>query len=338
MDDLYSEGLSFGQSALRTKQRQLSWQNDIKLPLGNLILAYDRLEDKVNGSVDFSKRERSNNGYLASYLLEQDAHAFKFGLRRDSNSQFGNYTTGNIGYGYRIAQNWRATASYGTAFRAPTFNDLYWPFVDYSTPGFPYTYEGNKNLKPETSRNKEISLTYDQGHHRLSATAYQNDVSNLIVCCNGTTTDSPANVGNAAITGLTLAYEGWFDIYHLRASADIQDPKNDDTNKVLSRRAKQHGVIWLGQDFGKLEIGSEITASGQRFNDADNAIKLAGYALFNMTAKYKIDESWSINGRINNIFDRNYTLATTATAFSPTAPAYNTSGTNLFVSLRWTGK
>ena len=107
---------------------------------------------------------------------------------------------------------------------------------------------------------------------------------------------------------------------------------------MLTRRAKQHGVIWLGQDFGNLEIGSEITATGKRYNDADNAIKLSGYTLFNMTANYKINESWSVNGRINNIFDRNYALATTANVFSPTAPDYNTPGTNLFVSLRWLGK
>lgn len=344
MDDQYSEGASFGVSALRTKQGQLSWLNDIQLPLGNLVLAYDRLEDKVSGNVDFSQKSRFNNGYLASYLLEQDAHAFKFGLRRDNNSQFGAYTTGNIGYGYRIDSNWRATASYGTAFRAPTFNDLYYPFADYSYTDtetniyYPYTYEGNKNLKPETSRNKEMTLVYDQGHHRASITAYQNEISNLLVGSNGTTTDHPENVGKAEIKGVTLTYEGWVDSYHLRASADLQDPKNEETNKVLSRRSKQHGSIWLGQNWRSLEIGSELVASGQRFNDAANEIKLGGYTLLNFTAKYKIDDSWSVNARINNVFDRKYTLLTTANSFSPNAPDYNTPGTNLFVNVRWAPK
>ncbi len=342
MDDQDSTGLSFGQSDLRTVQRQYGWQNDIKLPLGSLVLAYDRLEDQVKGNVDFSQKNRFNNGYLASYLLEENAHAFKFGLRRDNNSQFGKYTTGNVGYGYRINSNWRATGSFGTAFRAPTFNDLYYPFADYSYTdgsGFhPYTYEGNKNLKPETSRNKELTLAYDQGHHRASITAYQNEINNLLVCCNGTATDHPENVGKAEIKGVTLTYEGWVENYHVRASADIQDPKNEDTNKVLSRRSKQHGSIWLGQSWGDLEIGSEIIASGKRFNDAANQFKLGGYTLFNLTAKYKIDDSWSINARINNLFDREYTLATTANIFSPNNPDYNTSGTNLFVNARWSPK
>ncbi|HYN54706.1 MAG TPA: TonB-dependent receptor [Methylotenera sp.] len=331
MDDLKSEG-SFGESALRTKQRQYSWQNDITLPLGKLVLAYDRLEDKVKADVDFTQKSRGNNGYLASYLLEQEAHAFKFGLRRDNNSQFGNYTTGNIGYGYRLNSFWRVSGSYGTAFRAPTFNDLYWPFQDF---GFGFTYQGNPNLKPETSRNKEISLAYDQGHHRVSATIFHNEINNLLVGSQGIANDFPVNVGTATIKGLTLAYEGWFDNYHLRASADIQDPRNDDTDKILSRRARQHGSVWLGQNWGNLEVGSEIIASGKRFNDADNEFVLAGYTLVNITAKYKVDDSWSLNARVNNLFDRKYALATTANSFSPISPDYNTSGTNIFVSLRY---
>lgn len=331
MDDLHSVG-SFGASSLRTKQRQYSWQNDLALPLGTLTLAYDRLEERVSGDTAFSKKERSNNGALASYVLEQGPHAFKASLRRDDNSQFGKHNTGNIGYGYRLHEFWRVSGNYGTAYRAPTFNDLYWPFQDF---GFGFTYQGNPNLKPETSRNKEISVVYDQGHHRISATAYRNEVSNLLVCCQGLPQDFPVNVGSATIEGLTLAYEGWFANYHLRSSADFQSPKNDDTDKLLVRRARQHGSVWLGQTWGKLEIGSEMIASGQRFNDADNFIKLSGYTLFNLTAQYKLDNDWSINARLNNLFDRDYALATTATAFSPAAPAYNTPGTNLFVGVRY---
>jgi vitamin B12 transporter len=341
-DHQNSEGVSFGSSALHTKQRQFYWQNDIKMPLGNLILAYDRIEDKVKGNVDFSQKKRTNNGYVGSYLVDHDNHALKFGLRLDDNSQFGNYTTGNIGYGYKINSQWRTTASYGTAYRAPTFNDLFYPFSDYSYTYlgviYPYTYEGNSNLKPESSKNSEISITYDQGHHRLSATAYENNISNLIVGSNGTSTDGPANVGQARIQGLTLSYEGWLDRYHVRASADIQDPKNEDTGKVLTRRSKQHGVIWVGGKWSDLEIGSEVIASGSRYDDAANQFKLAGYTLLNLTAKYKINESWNMNARVNNVFNRHYVLATTAFSGNPNGPDFNTPGTNLFVSLRWVPK
>ncbi len=334
MDTQSSVG-SFGTSHLRTTQQQLSWQNDIKLPLGNLVLAYDRLEDKVKGNIDFSQNKRFNNGYLASYLLEQDAHAFKLGLRRDNNSQFGGHTTGNIGYGYQLNDFWRTSASYGTAYRAPTFNDLYWPFQSFGAFG---TYQGNPNLKPETSHNKEMTVSYNQDQHKISATIFHNKVDNLLICCQGLFNDSPANVGSATIKGLSLSYEGRLSNYFLRANADIQDPRNDDTDKILARRSKQHGAIWLGQHWGDWELGSELVASGKHYNDADNAIKLGGYALLNFTAKYAINQDWSLNARVNNVFDKQYALTTTSSTFNLTAPDYNTPGSNLFVSVRYSPK
>lgn len=331
---------SFGRSSLRTTQDQLSWQNNVKLPLGTVVLAYDRLAEKVDGTTTYSQNKRINNGYLATYLMEQDSHSFKLGLRRDINSQFGSHTTGNIAYGYQFNSFWKAAASFGTAYRAPTFNDLYWPFSDGSYTDLagifhPYTYQGNKELKPETSRNKEASITYDQGHHKVSLTAYQNDVSNLLVCCNGTSTDRPENIGSATINGATLAYEGWFSNYHLRANADIQDPRNNDSDKILTRRAKEHGAIWLGYNWGKWDFGSELVGSSKRYNDAENAIKLGGYALLNLTAQYKVNDDWAINARVNNLLDKQYALATTATTDNLTGPNYNTMGTNLFVSVRY---
>ena len=323
----------YGISNTRSTQNQIYWQNELKLPLGNLLLAYDRIEDKINSTTEYSVKNRINNGYVASYQVNQNNHAFNISLREDNNSQFGDHTTGNVNYALNFADFWRISGSYGTSFRAPTFNDLYWPYQDFGAWG---TFAGNPNLQPETARNKEIILAYDQGHHRLSATVFENKIKNLIAGTQGLFNDSPINVGSAKILGLTLAYEGWFANYHLRANADFQDPKNEDGgNKVLARRAKQHGAIWLGQSWGDIEIGTELIASGKRFNDAENTIPLAGYALVNVTAKYKINSEWSANARINNLLDKDYALSSTASSWAPSNPAYNTPGTNIFVSMTY---
>ncbi|GBG13822.1 vitamin B12 transporter [Novimethylophilus kurashikiensis] len=329
-DALKSFGSSFGENIIRTYQRQYLWQNDVQLPLGTLTLAYDRLEQHVVSLTEFAKTHRNDNGWLASYLLDEGPHSFQFSMRRDDNSQFGQHTTGNIAYGYRFNQFWKVSGSYGTAFRAPTFADLYWPFQDFG-PSYG-TYQGNPNLKPETSRNREVSLTYDQGHHRVTATAYHNEVNNLLVCCQGLFHDFPTNVGSATINGVTLAYEGWFDRYHLRANSDFQSPKDDETGHLLSRRSRAHGAIYLGQTWDKLELGTEVVSSGARYDDAANTRRLGGYTLVNFTGKYELSPEWSLEGRINNVFDKYYTLAT----FYGTP--YSTPGANLFVGLRWQSK
>jgi vitamin B12 transporter len=75
--------------------------------------------------------------------------------------------------------------------------------------------------------------------------------------------------------------------------------------------------------------------SGRRYNDAANAIPLGGYTLLNLTAKYSINPDWSINANANNVLDKKYALATTASTFNLDAPDYNTDGSNVFISVRY---
>ena len=64
------------------------------------------------------------------------AQSLEASVRNDDNQQFGNHTTGSAAWGLGFAEYWRVTAGYGTAFKAPTFNELYFPFF------------GNPNLEP----------------------------------------------------------------------------------------------------------------------------------------------------------------------------------------------
>ena len=85
--------------------------------------------------------ERDNQAAFAQYQGKFGAQTLQASVRRDDNEQFGGNTTGSAAWGLRFAENWRVTAGYGTAFKAPTFNELYFPFF------------GNPNLRPE---NREL--------------------------------------------------------------------------------------------------------------------------------------------------------------------------------------
>jgi len=332
IDDSIDYSAPNSRSQFKTKQLQYSWQNDFLLPVGTLTLLYDRLEQKVASETAFSKTSRNNDGYTASYLANVGAHAFQASYRNDHNSQFGTNNTGNIGYGFRFNANWKASASFGTAFKSPTFNDAFFPFIDFGIFG---TYQGNPNLKPEKSRNKEISLAYANATQKLSATAYHNQIDNLILISQGIFNDSPINLGSATIKGITLAGSQRWDDLQLRGSVDIQSPKDDETGNMLVRRANRHASVNLSQTWGDWRLGSELIASSMRYSDPSNDFRLAGYALLNLVAEYKINQDWSFQGRLNNVLDKDYALATTASSFNPNAPAYNTPGSNLFVSVRY---
>lgn len=333
IDDSFNYSAPNMASQFKTKQAQFSWQNDLSLPFGTLTLLYDRLEQRVVSSSKFDKTRRINDGFTGSYLLDFGPHSFQASIRSDQNSQFGNHNTGNIGYGISFTPNWRATASYGTAFKAPTFNDAFFPFEDFG-PVFG-TYQGNPNLKPEKSRNKEASIAYENEKQKLSATVYNNEIKDLILISQGIFNDSPINLGSVTINGLTLAGSQQWQNWQAKASVDIQSPRDNETHKLLIRRANRHASFNLNYQLNAWRFGTELIASSSRFNDADNQIRLAGYSILNFIADYKINADWSLQGRLNNALDKDYVLATTAASFNPTGPDYNTPGSNLFVSLRY---
>ena len=305
-----------GGDFFQTKQLQINWQNDFKLPLGTLTLMYDGLEQKVNSTIKYDVKERENDGFVASYLLNTAAQSFQMSLRHDSNSQFGGKSTGNIGYGFSFNPNWRATASFGTAYKAPTFNDLYYPLF------------GNPNLKPEESRNIETSLRYQTDGTTASATLYHNKVRNLIGYDNAT--NSVLNIKKATLNGLSLnANQNW-DNLNIGGSIDVQSPTDDETNNLLVRRANRHASANINYTMGAWRFGAETIASSVRYNNAANTVRFSGYALLNATVNYQFNKDWSAQARANNILDKNYALGADFGG-----EVYNTPGANLFVNISW---
>lgn len=303
-------------NSIKTTQDQYLWQNTLHSAWGTFNLGVERREQQVETSPSpLPEDHRNIQSYLAGWYKTFDKHSVQINLRNDDNSQFGSKTTGSLAYAYAITPQWKANIAYGTAFAAPTFNQLYYPNF------------GNPDLKPEESRNREIGVKYDSGNHHVTASYYYNDVDNLIVNprTGNNFTNVAQNVNRATLSGLTLGYQGMAAGFNLRASADFQRPEDADNGNLLPKRAKEHGVFAISKRLQNLEIGSEIESSSHRYNDTANTTRLAGYTLVNLYTNYQLNDDWSVNARINNLFDRKYELA----------KGYSTFGANLFVSLRY---
>ncbi|MEO1957164.1 MAG: TonB-dependent receptor, partial [Methylophilaceae bacterium] len=313
-----------GASRFRSDQQQLTWQNDFTLPLGTLTLAYDHLKQKVISTTDYANTERNNDGFLVSYLLNHDKHTVQASLREDHNSQYGNYTTGGLGYGYHVTPAWHASANYGNAFKAPSFNELYWP--GFATPG----------LTPEKSDNVDVAIQYTGARFSGGITAFQNKIRGLIAN-SGPASDTcawgncPFNIDKVDIQGVT--FDGSWDITDsllLSGNYTVQSPRDEETDQLLVRRGNRYGAINLLHSIGDLQWGTEISGASARYNDAANTVKMRGYMLVNLTANYKLSPEWKLEARANNILDKDYALA-----LAWSGDAYNTAGSNLFVGLRY---
>ncbi len=293
-------------------QNQISWLNNINLPLGSLLLIYDFNQEKINKSLGYDKSKRNNSGYMVGYLLTKDNHNIQANYRFDDNSAYGKFNTGNIGYSYKFNNEWALAGSIGTAFRAPNFMDLYYP--GYSNP----------NLKPEESKNIEASLRYQKDSDKFAATVFQNKIDNFIQLDSG---GIPQNTEKAKFEGITFNGSTFIDHFQLYGNATFQSSINDVTEQRLFRRAREYGNVGLNYYIGQWNIGSELNAQGSKIES--NGLIIPGYAVMNLVADYKINNEIKLNLRLNNMLDKNYALAYDGNY------AYQTPGASFFVNLRY---
>lgn len=314
----------------RTRQNQFVWQNDIQLPFGQGLAAVETLREEVASTNAYTGTRRSTDSLVLGWNGSVGAHFGQLGIRRDDNSQFGGKTTETLGYGYRFSETWRASVSAGTSFKAPTFNDLYFPNTA-------FTGVGNPNLVPESGRSQEVALHYARGNTTASLTGFRNRIRNLIQweeTAPGSWFYTPRNVGDARITGWTAAFATRIAEWTLDAHMTAQDPKDMASGEYLTRRARQFGTLTLGHDNGHWSAGIEIQASGRRYDAPDFTTKkntkvLAGYSLVNLRGEYRLDRDWSLVGRIDNLFDKQYELARSSTT------AYASLATTIFLGARF---
>src|SRR5690606_18072514 len=133
-----------------------------------LTLGVDWLRDTVWSDTHYVDTERADTAVFTQYQGTFGAHAVQLALRHDDDDQFGAHTTGNLAWGLLIGEAWRVTAGYGTAFKAPTFNELYYPFF------------GNPSLQPESSESIEAGLRFDGRRADWRLDVFHTDVDDLI--------------------------------------------------------------------------------------------------------------------------------------------------------------
>lgn len=320
-------------SIFKTTQNQYSWQNDIRLPVGKALVLFERLEQEVDSTKEYSQKSRSIDSVAAGWNGLLGNNSFQVNVRSDNNSQFGRHNTYLLGYGYHLNTAWSLAASYGTAFKAPTMNDLYYPI----TPG---SGGGNAALVPEKSTSRELSLRYETATLRGSVTYFDNRIKNLIDWANISTDPmsyfyTPTNIGKVRINGVEINSGIILGAWKFNAGMTFQDPKDEETGEQLRRRAKYFGTISAVYSAGNLNLGGELKGVGKRYDDPHylthlNQVEMSPYTLVNLFADYRLTKSLQAFVKIDNVFDRHYEMA------KDTTTAYGVPGISAFAGLRYT--
>ena len=323
-------------SRFDTERDTLSFQNDVSIGTRQLLtLGLDYLEDSITSTQAYAVTSRDNEALFVQYQAGIGRHDLQASVRRDDNEQFGHHNTGGLVWGHALSDTLRWTASYSTAFKAPTFNELYWPYSAFTdSAGFTNISRGNPDLSPEKSKTTELGLRYKLAASSINLSAYETKARDLIDWATTPTgatefTTAPANIDHVRIRGLEAAFDTRLADWEVKTSLTLLDPKNRSagTNQgnVLPRRAEQALRLDLDRALGKYRVGTTLFAEGRRFDDLANTHRLGGYATIDLRAEYLFTKAWRAQARVENLFDKDY----------ETAAFYNQPGRSVYLTLRY---
>ncbi|MEQ5186336.1 TonB-dependent vitamin B12 receptor BtuB [Providencia rettgeri] len=311
-----------GSRADDSKQYNVQWGNNYQFENGTVSAGVDYQKQTIEaGTSSLPNNESINNTGI--YLTSQQAiSAFTIegAVRSEKHSEFGWHTTWQAGAGWEFIDGYQLIGSYATAYKAPNISQLY--------ASAPY---GNPDLKPEESKQWEGGVKGLTGPLNWQLVAYKNEITNLIDA-KAETNWGWQNVGEATIKGIEWNGDMDTGIFHHQLTYQYTDPRDDKTNKVLIRRAKQQIKYQLDWNVANVDWGLTYQYIGSRydkdFGQYDTStgdykrLKLGGVSLWDITAAYPITSHLTIRGKIANMFDKDY----------ETAYGYRTAGREYFLT------
>ncbi len=316
-NDNYKDGALDG--IFHTQRQQLSWQNDIALSDTSLFtLGMDKLTESIESQTTYAETERTVSGVFAEIQQNYANQDILASLRRDDHGRLGRHTTGNLDWGYNLSDTLRLTAGYGTAFKAPTFNDLYYPIQPWG--------EGNPDLEPENSVSYEIGM---HGQHLIAnwfVNTFHTEIRDLIEwqcianCGTGLDIYKPFNVSQVQIDGLEAGLERRRDNREMKLSLTLLDARDKESDNKLQNRPDASLRLDLNQRNGNWRNSLTLLAQTARYADSDNSRKLDAYATVDLRTNYALNKHWHIRGKVRNLFDKEY--QTIDTSYQPLGRSY----------------
>lgn len=308
-------------SSYQTTLRNYAWQNDVTLGQYQTVTALLEHNDergKQAGFSNLSAKRHSNAGALI-YSLNYGRHHAQASLRHDRIAGHTSRTTGAVAYDFDITNRWTVGASYNTGFKMPT---LYEDYVNQNA--------NIATVSPETSKNVEARIAYTHDTGSVKLVAYQNRIKNLINWrANSSQNGEYYNTNRAKIKGYSLMFDQQvLDDLSIWGSADLTNPRNQETGQRLTRRAAQVYRLGAQYNYNAMQVGAEYMWTAKRqdtnFNTNEN-VTLGGFSLVNLTAHYAFNKTVTASVRWDNVFNKRYEYVY----------GYNTPGSNVFVNLTW---
>lgn len=264
----------------------------------------------ITGAEWYNERVESNNIYSeterdASALFITGRHSInqvklEGSIRHDKVGDINGETTYQLAAGYQIGKELLLSISHGTAFKAPSFNDLYYP------------WSGNPNLISETSHSTELLTRYQNDLISVEISIYHSDFDNLIEWAAIDSSDpnspwQPSNVAQAKILGgEATIYADIFDISN-RLTLSHVDAEDKAKKSQLARRPNFSANYNLGYSIGQLDFAFDVNYQGSSYDTPTATEKaLDAYTLMDIGLNYRLNDQLSLFTKVTNLANKNY--------------------------------
>jgi len=275
---------------------QIAWQNDIDIGSGwKATAAVERLRQTIDSDTTYTVDHRTVNTLRAGMVGRVGMQQLQLNLRRDDFSDFGVANTGYLGYGLALSDALKLIASASTAFNAPTFNDLFFPFG------------GNPDLKPEKTHSIEAGVQFRRDATSVRAQLFRTRYRDLI---GFDAAFNRVNVGRATMQGAEFSVDLPVGAWRAQVAATLQDATDDQSGTRLIRRARVFGNVQLSRTTAALEFQANLRMTGDRRDSALGAERvLGGYGVVDLAARLPIGRDFLLTLRVENAFDHAFESA-----------------------------
>ncbi|MDX2369817.1 MAG: TonB-dependent receptor [Colwellia sp.] len=265
----------------------------------SVVGGFDWFEERVsNTGSAYVKDKRIARAIFVQARHQLNEFLFEGAVRKDDIQGLDKETTYNLSVGYQLNDDWLLSLSQGTGFKAPTFNDLYWPGAE------------SPDLKPEKIENTEILVRNQFDNGSVEISFYDSEIENLISWApNDEGIWKPSNIANATAQGVDLTVSLQTGDFSHQVAAAYVDTEDKATGKRLLRRPKVTATYTLGYQLDALTANLVLDYRGESIDNKYSPITLSSVLLTNLSLSYQLTSELSVTGKVNNFFDKDYVVA-----------------------------
>lgn len=245
-------------------------------------------DDVSHSSQLFVEDSRDVLAVFVGAYYDADKVLANLTVRQDDDEQFGDETTYTAAAGYHLSEDATFRTSQSTGFKAPTFNDLYYPLY------------GNPDLQPEKSVNRELGLSVDFDIAQVDIAVFRNDIEDKI---DYDANFALANIDEARYEGVEFGLSQQFFGFDSNLNFAYLSAEDEETGAELRNVAKRTFNWELAKQFGAFDASLDM----QYRSDRQGAVtRLGSYTLWNLAGNYQVNEHIEVSLRVENLFDKEY--------------------------------